>query len=151
MHASLEQKGLHSRGLSTRDAGWSCRQVINLLAPGFKTPKAIPSISFIIYERLMAFTSQPADAPVELSPALADPETRQSRRRLPAACRPRHVAQGADGGVQSCLPGTDGTLSVTDGARLRPHSPRTGRWVASPHRRFLHGPRAVAKGCQKRR
>lgn len=146
MHASLEQKGLHSQGLSTRDAGWSRRQVINLLAPGFKTPKAIPSISFIIYERLMAFTSQPADAPVELSPALADPETRQSRRRLPV------TLSAARGWRSAELP-----------ARHRRHAQRHRRCPPAPSLapnrplggesppRFLHGPRAVAKGCRKRR
>lgn len=126
MHASLEQKGLHSRGLSTRDAGWSCRQVINLLAPGFKTPKAIPSISFIIYERLMAFTSQPADAPVELSPALADPETRQSRRRPPATL-------SAARGVPSPSRGTgSGWRSAELPARHRRHAQRHRRCPPAP-------------------
>lgn len=74
VHARLEQKDLRSRCLLTQKVGWSCRQVINLLASGFKTPKAIPRISFIIYERLMEFMSQPADSLVELTPALTDPE-----------------------------------------------------------------------------
>ena len=74
MQARPEQKGQHSRYLLTCKTGQNCRQVINLLAQRFKSPKAVPRTSYVTYEWSMEFMSQSVDYLVELTPALTDPK-----------------------------------------------------------------------------
>lgn len=56
-----------------------------------------------------------------------------------------------DDELQGGPPGTDGTLGITDGDSVHPHSPPTSRVMANPHRCFMRDRHAVAKGYRKRR
>lgn len=128
--AGLEQKA-HSRRLLTRRPG-SCRQVINLLARSFRTPKAVPRIPLLIDERLTESLSQPTDSwrnyPVPADLGSCGPSG--GRAAVPAALgAPSPALQpGRRVMKDSCLLGTDARSHMNQHRVIGSHGPLVLWW-----------------------